>query len=141
MGGQLRVRTVDAADEVEYWHWLIGTEFGVGNIEFYRRFADSGMLKAFCLVQRDADTGLFAYALTDYFGKKWLNEIIFYIRPECRGDLRLVYEYIKQAERIAREERCESIKIGANIGFKDMSLLRLLKRRGYADDTVSKELM
>lgn len=76
----------------------------------------------------------------DLDGATSFIEIVFYIYPQFRGNLRLVKNYINEAERIAQNSSCNKIKVGGNIGYKDSSFLHLLKRWGYETDTVFKEL-
>ncbi len=127
-------------DPIEYWTDLIQEDLNAfSDIDRVKKIIytlrDSGQLKYFCL----GETGIFAYMITDDLkGGKCLSELIFYIKPEHRGDLKLVKRYIKRAEYTARDKCCICVKIGANIEFKDSSLIKLLRRWGYVDDTVSK---
>lgn len=133
-------------DDVTFWIDVISAEFWLPEQvrEYMRKLASLGLLEFFVISPGpDAifPTGLFAYLITDDLrGGKCMAEVMFYILPEYRGDLRLVKKYITTAEQVAREKSCKSIRIGANIGYNDASLLRLLKRWGYGDDTVSKYL-
>jgi hypothetical protein len=86
-------------------------------------------------------TGIFTYAVgTDFMGGTELSEVMFYIRKEYRGNLRLVKRYIDTIEDIAKKLNCNSIKIGANIGYKDQSFLKLLERWGYKHEVLSKKI-
>ena len=126
-------------DPIDYWVDLIQEDLNtihdvssVKGLVFNLR--DNGMLKYFSL----DNTGVFAYIISDDFlGGKCMSEVVFYIKKEHRGG-RKAYEYIKKAESIALDNNCKSVKIGSNIGFKDESVIKLLKRLGYVDDTVSK---
>jgi hypothetical protein len=85
-------------------------------------------------------SGIFAYLINDTFsGDRALCELVFYIEPHRRGDLKLVRHYIKRAETLAKRESCNKIAIGANIGYKDDSFSKLLLRWGYKTDTAIKE--
>lgn len=87
------------------------------------------------------DTGIFAYSIVnDFTGRKALVEVMFYLYPEYRGSIKLVKKYVEKAEEIALHESCDTIRIGANIRYKDASLLKLLMRWDYCADTVSKKL-
>lgn len=121
---------------VDHWFDMIAKEFDVGPVEFYYNLYSSGHLQFFCIEQ----TGIFAYMIHDMCGKKVLSELVMYIKPCYRGNLKLVKKYILRAESIAKESACSEIMIGGNIGYKDALFLTLLKRWGYADHTVSKRI-
>ena len=127
---------------IDYWVDLCAEEFGTyGDIDRLKKMlytmADQQILLAF-----DGDgTGLFCYIISDDFkGNDIFSEVLFIIRKENRGSLKLVKQYINKAEELARENNCLSIKIGGNIGYKDDGFIKLLKRWGYVDDTVSKKV-
>jgi hypothetical protein len=133
---------------VDYWYDLIAAEFpDIGKKETYKKLYCSGAIDFFNVADGGCEsTGLFLYTLNDTFGRKYFVELLIYIKPEYRGSLRLVKEYVDRAEALARELGCERINIGANIRgpqdrHKDFSLLKLLKRWGYVDDTLTKELV
>jgi len=127
---------------IEHWASMIQKELG--------SFADPQRAKElmFILEEKDklryfeiADSGVFAYMIADDMkGNLCLTEIMFYIKPERRGSIKLVKKYIDTAEKIALANGCKCVKIGANIGYKDQSLIKLLRRWGYQDDTVSKDI-
>ena len=129
-------------DVVDYWVDVIQEDLGTfsdsSEVAFsVKQLRDSGLLKYFTI----DETGIFAYIVTnDFLGSKSLSELMFYIRPHHRGDLRLVKRYIKRVEQIALDNCCKCVKIGANIKYKDQSFIKLLKRWGYQDDTVSKHV-
>lgn len=87
------------------------------------------------------DTGIFAYLIVpDMKGNLMLGEMLFYIRKEHRGSLKLFKRYLDEAERIAVEKKCVSVKIGANMGYKDQKFIRVLQMFGYEVDAVTKEI-
>lgn len=129
-------------DPIDYWSDLIQEDLHAFK-DFDRvkqqmkQLRDNGFLNYYCI----DNTGVMAYMITpDFRGGLSCVEIMFYIRPEHRGNLRLVKRYILRLERIAMDNSCNCVKIGANIEYKDESLIKLLKRWGYVDDTVSKYL-
>lgn len=129
-------------DYIDYWLDLIAEDLDC--------FCDLESVRAMVKRMRDNDslniisiqnTGVFAYCIApDFLGDRMLSEIIFYIRKEDRGDLRLVKRYINLVEEIAEREHCRGIAIGGNINYKDSAFLKLLKRWGYVDHTVAKYL-
>jgi hypothetical protein len=129
------------------WYDIIAAEFpNIGKKETYINLYATDAIDFFVIHSAGKETGMFLYTLNDTFGRKYFVEILFYIKPEYRGSLRLVKKYIDRAEALARELGCERINIGANIRgsqdrYKDFSLLKLLKRWGYVDDTLTKELV
>jgi hypothetical protein len=129
-------------DFITYWIDLIDEDLHCLNnkgevLGLMNKLSESGNLKVLSI----NNTGVFAYMIVpDFRGSKCLAEIIFYIRKESRGDLKLVKKYINKIEDIARENNCLSVKIGGNIGYNDDSFIKLLKRWGYGDDTVAKYL-
>jgi len=129
-------------DPVIYWVKQVAKDLGTITdvdrvLSLVANLRDQGLLKWVSI----KNTGVFAYVITDDFlGSDCLSEIVFYIKPEFRGDIKLVLRYIRTVEEIAKRKGCKSIKIGGNIGYKDQSFIKLLKRLGYVDDTVSKYL-
>ena len=124
-------------DVVNFWFDTIYKEFPtIGDKQMYYDLFASGMLKFFTVNL----TGIFAYIIHEWRGKKVLSEMIFYILPAYRGKLSLVKRYIQRAEKVAVKNGCGEILIGGNIGFKDDIFLKLLGRWGYKGHTVSKEL-
>lgn len=127
-------------DNIDYWMDLIQEELGT--------YTDLDRVKLIVRELRDKDllrwlsiknTGIYAYVISDdMLGGKCLSELMFYIRPEHRGDIRLVNKYIRDIERIAKDKNCKCVKVGANIGFKDQAFIKLLERKGYVVDTVAK---
>ena len=127
-------------DAIDYWICQIDKDIGLKNFEQSKRlFYNIKDYAHFFTVEL---TGIFAFMINDTLsGDKVLSELIFYIYPSYRGNLKLVRKYINKAERIARENSCTKIAIGANIGFKDDSFYKLLNRWGYRNDTAVKELV
>jgi len=127
---------------IEYWIDLIDEDLGC--------FTDKASVLQLIYQLRDADmlnvvsiknTGIFAFSyVPDFRGGKCLAELVFYIRKENRGDVRLVKKYLQRVEEMADRKHCNSVRIGGNIGYKDDSFLRLLNRWGYKADTVVKYL-
>ncbi|MCP3684185.1 MAG: hypothetical protein GY861_16000 [bacterium] len=126
-------------DAIKVWVDQIHNDIGLTDPEVVENLCISmkDQIEFFCI---DC-TGIFAYLiLPDFKGGTMLTELIFYIIPESRGDIKLVKKYIQRAEKIAVDNGCKSIKIGGNIGYKDQSFTKLLTRWGYLVDTVSKEV-
>ena len=128
-------------DPIDYWIDLIQEDIGsYTNVEVVKALVfglrDKEMLKYFSV----DNTGVFAYVISDDFkGGQCLNELMFYIRKECRGNPRLLKRYLDIVEEIARDKNCSCVKIGSNIEYRDITFLELLKNRfGYVDDTVAK---
>lgn len=124
-------------DVIDYWLELAHDELGLTDLrqskESVYRYAH--FLETFSI----NDTGIFAYIISpDMKGGHALVEMLFYIRKEFRGSIKLVKSYIHEAERIAKEKNCNSIKIGSNIGHRDLTFIKLLDRWGYKPDTMSK---
>jgi len=129
-------------DPVIYWVKQVAKDLGTITdvdrvLSLVANLRDQGLLKWVSI----KNTGVFAYVITDdYLGGLCLSEVVFYIKPEFRGNLRLVLRYLKTIEDIARQHSCVSVKMGATIGYKNQSFINLLKRRGYVVDTVAKYL-
>lgn len=126
----------------DYWIDLIGDDLDCFSDKeevkrIIKNLVDNDHLKILSI----DNTGVFAYVIApDFLGGRTLSEVVFYIRKEERGDLRLFKKYLKTIEDIARRENCISVKIGGNIGYKDQTFLLLLRRCGYVDDTLAKYL-
>lgn len=127
---------------IDYWIDLIGEDLDcfsdISNVRgLIKEMRDRDKLKILSI----EDTGVFAYVIApDFLGGRCLSEIIFYIRKEKRGNIRLVKRYITMIEELAKRNHCNSVKIGANTGYNDQGFLMLLKRWGYVEDTVCKYL-
>lgn len=127
---------------IEYWINTIQEDLGsFSDLDKIKKqiyqLNDAKLLKYFEL----EDVGVFAYLIVDDFtGGKALSELMFYIKPEYRGNIKLVKRFIAEAEKLALDNQCNCVKIGANIGYKDSSFIKMLRRWGYEDDTVSKTL-
>jgi hypothetical protein len=125
---------------IEYWIDLIDDELHCFTDKeqvtmLVNKLQDAEELKVLTI----ENSGVFAYCFCpDFRGNKSLTEIIFYIRPENRGNIRLVKKYIDKIESIAKENNCVSVKIGANIGYNDAGFIKLLRHFGYLDDTLVK---
>lgn len=88
----------------------------------------------------DNDKGVIAYTIApDFKGGLALIEIFFFLKPEYRT-LSNANELLALIEHIAYTNKCNSIKMGSNFGYKDDSFIKYLRRKGYKDDTLSKEI-
>ena len=127
------------ADAINYWADLIDEDVSLFDVQRVKQELTSIKEKIeFFTIDM---TGLFAYVIApDFRGRTTLAEVIFYIKPIYRGNLRLVRRYIRRAEREAKAIGCASISIGGNIGYKDQSFLKLLGRWGYHGHTAAKYL-
>ncbi len=122
---------------VDYWLELAHQELGLVDLQKSKEsvYQYAHILETFSI----DDTGIFAYVIVpDMRGGVIFAEMLFYIRKENRGSIKLVKKYIDEAERLAKEKNCNSIKIGSNIGHKDEIFIKMLQRWGYHTDTVSK---
>ena len=121
-----------AQDELKCFNNLDDT------VDYVTRLADMNMLK---VEELSDERGVVAYMIVpDFRGNMLCSELFMYIKPEYRGDMRLFNEVIKIMEQAAKENSCKFVTIGANIGFRDDKLLRILSRYGYKPDTVKKEI-
>ncbi len=128
-------------DDVNYWLDLVNAEIGMRDVNFTKQYLDKFVEIGMLSILKIRDTGVFAYIVTnDFDGTKVLIEFLFYLLPEHRGSIGLVKEYILEIEQIARENYCNTIKIGANMRYKDSSFMKLLQRWGYAIEVASKDI-
>jgi len=79
------------------------------------------------------------FVMEDWFGNMLCNELIIYIKPEFRGIDGLFFKMVKIIERIAKDNSCKRIQLGASIGYKDDYVLEAYKSLGYKTREVSKE--
>lgn len=87
------------------------------------------------------ERGVVAYMIVpDFKGNMLCSELFMYIKPEYRGDIKLFREIVNIMEQAAKENSCKFITIGANIGYRDDKLLKILSHYGYKPDTVKKEI-
>lgn len=85
--------------------------------------------------------GIVAYCFNfDFLGNSSVDELFMYIKPEFRGGIKLFKELVNYLEIVAKENKCKTIRIGANLNYKDENILRALQRLGYKTDVVVKDL-
>lgn len=126
-------------DVITYWLTEVHKEFGTINLEesIKQATAVCHVLETFSI----EDTGIFAYVVgPDMKGRSIIAEVLFYIRPEYRGSIKLFKKYLDEIEKIAIEKKCVSVKIGANMGYKDPHFIKVLQRFGYQVDAVTKDI-
>lgn len=126
-------------DDVNYWLDIAHAEIGLRDVEYTKRYC--GQFVGMQMLQHITiqDTGvLFFMIIDDWDGTKSLLESLFYIRPEDRGDFWMVRAYIKQVEVIAKANNCKTVRIGANIRYKDQSFMKMLNRFGYLNEVAVK---
>ena len=124
---------------IEYWLTEVYNEFKTIDLKMAIEQAKN-VSQVLCTLSLE-DTGIFAYVLgPDMKGGIILAEVLFYIRPQYRGSIKLFKRYLDEIEKIAIEKKCVSVKIGANMGYKDPRFIRVLQRFGYQVDAVTKEL-
>ena len=121
-----------AQDELKCFENLDNT------VDYVTRLADMNMLK---VEELSDERGVVAYMIVpDFRGNMLCSELFMYIKPEYRGDMKLFNEVIKIMEQAAKENSCKFVTIGANIGYRDDKLLRILSHYGYKPDTDKKEI-
>ena len=121
-----------AQDELKCFNNLDDT------VNYVNRLAEMNMLK---VEELSDERGVVAYMIVpDFKGNMLCSELFMYIKPEYRGDMKLFNEVIKIMEQAAKENSCKFVTIGANIGYRDDKLLRILSHYGYKPDTVKKEI-
>lgn len=107
-------------------------------VDYVTKLAELNMLK---VEELSDERGVVAYMIVpDFRGNMLCSELFMYIKPEYRGDIRLLSEIVKIMEEAAKENNCKFVTIGANIGYRDDKLLRILSHYGYKPDTVKKEI-
>lgn len=121
-----------AQDELDCFNDLDAT------VDYVNKLAEANLLKVEELYD---GRGVVAYMFVpDFRGNMLCSELFMYIKPEYRGNIRLLGEVIKIMEQAAKENGCKFVTIGANIGYRDDKLLRILSHYGYKPDTVKKEI-
>lgn len=107
-------------------------------VSYVSKLAKMGMLRAEELYN---ERGVVAYMIVpDFKGNMLCSELFMYVKPEYRGDIKLFSEIVEIMEKAAKENNCKFVTIGANIGYRDDKLLRILSHYGYKPDTVKKEI-
>ena len=121
-----------AQDELDCFNDLDAT------VDYVNKLAEANLLRA---EELSDERGVVAYMFVpDFRGNMLCSELFMYIKPEYRGNIRLLGEVIKIMEQAAKENGCKFVTIGANIGYRDDKLLRILSHYGYKPDTVKKEI-
>jgi hypothetical protein len=86
------------------------------------------------------DKGFVCYMIINNFTKqRELDEMFVYLKPEFRNIVNL-NKIIGLLENLAKKQKCDIIKIGANSRYKDDSFIKYLLRKGYKTDVVKKEV-
>lgn len=137
---------MDDFEEVDYWINQLQDDLKIYDTEekkeivktYFYKIAEQKALKYYILTQRK---GIIAYCLyPDYRGELSLNELFMYIKPEYRGSIKLFKELVNHLEKVAKENKCKTVRIGANLNYKDEKILNALQRLGYKTDVVVKDL-
>lgn len=107
-------------------------------VRIFSDLSDKGLLK---YEELPEDAGVVAYMIVpDLRGNKICSELFMYIRPEYRGSIAYFKEIINILENAGKNNACKFVSVGANIGYRDTKLLRLLEKFGYYPETVRKEV-
>lgn len=120
-------------DKVDYWLELTGLE----EKESIRNLFTLHKDKIHII---DDDKGVIAFMIVpDFKGSLALVEIFFFLHPDHRT-IRNCNKLLEKLEECASIYKCKHIKFGANFGHRDETFLKYLRRKGYEDDTLSKEI-
>lgn len=107
-------------------------------VAYVEKLAELGMVH---IEELNNERGVVAYMIVpDFRGNMYCSELFMYVKPEYRGDIKLFNKIINKIEQAAKENSCKFITIGANIGYRDEKLLKVLSRYGYKPDTLKKEI-
>lgn len=137
---------MDVFEEIDYWINTLQEDLKCYETEekketvknLFYAIANQGLLNYFILKERK---GIIAYCITpDYRGDLTLNELFLYIKSEHRGSFKLFKELINHIEKKAKENKCKTVRIGANLNYKDEKILRALNTLGYKADVVVKQI-
>ncbi len=97
---------------------------------------DAGIMH---LWEESGGKGLVAcFIVDDWMGNRICNELVVYLKPEYRGDGVTFPQMIANLEAFAKENGCIKVNLGATIGYRDGSILKVYKRLGYKTIGVSK---
>lgn len=130
--------------EINYWieeaqadlHCFKDDEAKESVKNLYKALAQQGQIKYYIL---DGRKGIMAYCIIpDFRGGMCVNELFMYIKPEYRGSIKLFKELVNHVEQVAKENKCQSVRIASNIGYDDAKVLRVLQLFGYSTDVVVK---
>lgn len=131
-------------EEIDYWLEQLQQDLNCYDTEekketvrsIFYFFAEQKQLKYYIL---DGRKGIIGYCIQpDFKGEISLNELFLYIKPEYRGSIKLFKELIGHIEQVAKDNNCTSVRIGANLKYKDQKILKALKLFGYEIDAVVK---
>lgn len=106
-------------------------------IEYVKRLMYADLLN---YQELSDERGVVAWIIIpDFQGNMICSELFMYIKPEYRN-IKALNEIIQIMEQAAEKNSCKFVMIGANIGYRDDKLLKILSRYGYKPDTVKKEI-
>lgn len=132
---------MDIDKEIDYWfetaqNDLQGFPSGEKGERVRNLFKSIESLRYYFLEDKK---GLIVYCIHyDFRGELTLSELFMYIKQEYRGNIRLFKELIRHIEQTAKENNCKTVRIGANLKYKDEKILRALMALGYKTDAVVK---
>lgn len=106
-------------------------------VKLVYKMGEIGLMK---YTELSEERGVVAYVIApDFRGNFICSELFIYIKPEYRS-IKAFNEVIHIMEQAAKENSCKFVSIGANIGYRDDKLLKILSHYGYEPDTVKKEI-
>lgn len=132
--------------EIEYWIEELQNDLHCFETEqkkeivrnIFNQVESNGLLEYYYLEDKK---GLIVYCITpDYIGNLTLQELFMYIKAPYRGSLKLFKELINHVEQVAKQRKCCTVRIGANLNYKDEKILKALKLLGYKTDVVVKHI-
>lgn len=137
---------MDVFEEIDYWINTLQDEIHCYETEEKKEFVKSLFVE---LVKQnnlfyyflEEKKGVVVYCFNfDFLGNGSIDELFMYIKPEYRGSIKLFKELVCHLETVARENKCTSVRIGANLKYKDQKILKTLNLLGYKSDVVVKHL-
>lgn len=122
------------------WINIVQKELNCFNdIEYTVKYVKS-LMNVLHIEELSEERGVVAYVIIpDFQGNMICSELFMYIKPEYRN-IKALNEIIQIMEQAAEKNSCKFVMIGANIGYRDDKLLKILSRYGYKPDTVKKEI-
>lgn len=135
---------MDIIDKIKYWVETAQNDIKCFDsaekqnivLQLFIDIANNGNLEYYIL---EENKGLIVYSIfPDFKGDLSLHELFMFIKSEYRGSYKLFKELINHIETVAKERGCKSIRVGANIHYKDEKILRVMQRLGYKTDVVVK---
>lgn len=124
------------SEKILYWANEIQNDLGTIKDFVYTVDYFNSLGNDLIIYEMPEKTGvIMCFISEDWNGNKYCAEMLMYIKPEYRGKAMSFRAIIKKIQEIAKENECQYVNIGADIGYRDEKTLKIIKKLGYKNET------